>query len=265
MLQLENAGVTGAGCWMVRGVTLDLTPGALTALVGPNGSGKTTTLRMLAGLIAPSEGVVRFENRDLRDLSPRELARRVTYVPQDTHLDFEFTVREIVAMGRHAHLGRFQGEGTHDREIIQKAMERTDILHLANRAVTELSGGERQRVVIARSLATEAGVVLLDEPTASLDIAHALDILALCRSLAAEGKTICLAIHDLNAAARFADRVGLMAGGNLVAHGPSGEMFTPERIATVFGVDVQTAVTPDGARHYVFRRRNGQAAPERTA
>ena len=256
MLRLENAGVTGAGCWMVRAVTFELFPGALTALVGPNGSGKTTTLRLLAGLAAPSEGVVRFEGRDLRELSPRELARRVTYVPQDTHLDFEFTVREIVAMGRHAHLGRFQGEGPHDREVIENAMERTDIRHLAGRSVTELSGGERQRVVIARSLATEAGVVLLDEPTASLDIAHALDILALCRSLAAEGKTICLAIHDLNAAARFADRIGLMAGGSLVAYGLSGEIFTPERIASVFGVSVQTAVTPDGSPHYVFRRRN---------
>lgn len=265
MLQLENAGVTGAGCWMVREVTLQLAPGALTALVGPNGSGKTTTLRMLAGLVAPSEGTVRFEGRDLRDLSPRELARRVTYVPQDTHLDFDFTVREIVAMGRHAHLGRFQSEGTHDREVIQNAMERTDIQHLARRSVTELSGGERQRVVIARSLATEAGVVLLDEPTASLDISHALDILALCRSLAEEGKTICLAIHDLNAAARFADKIGLMAGGSLVALGAAEEIFTPERIASVFGVGVQTAVAPDGSSHYVFRRENGQAAPERTA
>lgn len=257
MLQLENAGVIGAGCWMVRDVTFQLAPGALTALVGPNGSGKTTTLRLLAGLIMPSEGTVRLDDRNVRDFAPRDLAKRVTYVPQDTHLDFEFTVREIVAMGRHAHLGRFQGEGAHDREIIRQAMERTDIQRLANRSVTELSGGERQRVVIARSLATEADAVLLDEPTASLDIAHALDILALCRSLAAEGKAICLAIHDLNAAARFADRIGLMAGGSLVALGPSEEIFTPERVASVFGVAVQTAVTPDGSRHFVFRRGDG--------
>ncbi len=257
MLELENAGVTGVGCWMVRGVGLTLHPGTLTALVGPNGSGKTTTLRLLAGLLKPSEGRVLGAGRDLSELPPRELAKRVTYVPQDTHLDFEFTVREIVAMGRHAHLGRFQPEGAHDREVIRRALERTDVLHLAERSVTELSGGERQRVVIARSLATEAGVLLLDEPTASLDIAHALDILALCRSLAAEGKTLCLAIHDLNAAARFADRVGLMAGGSLVADGTPDDIFTPDRIASVFGVSVEPAVAADGTTHYVFRRSPG--------
>ncbi|MEJ7710913.1 MAG: ABC transporter ATP-binding protein, partial [Pyrinomonadaceae bacterium] len=152
--------------------TVVLRPGQLTALVGPNGSGKTTLLRLLAGLWQPSQGRATLDDEDLRKLSRRVIAQRVSFVPQDTHLSFDFTVRETIAMGRHPYLGRFESEGARDREAISDAMERSDVAHLAHRLVTELSGGERQRVVIARSLATRAGAILLDEPTANLDVAH---------------------------------------------------------------------------------------------
>ncbi|MEJ7617964.1 MAG: ABC transporter ATP-binding protein [Pyrinomonadaceae bacterium] len=171
-LALHDAGVKIEDRWLARHATLELHPRQLTVLIGPNGSGKTTLLRLLAGLWHPTEGRGTLDGADLRSLGRRFVAQRVSFVPQDTHLAFDFTVRETIAMGRHPYLGRFEREGTDDREAISEAMTRADVAHLAKRVVTELSGGERQRVVIARSLATRARVILLDEPTANLDIAR---------------------------------------------------------------------------------------------
>ena len=218
-LQLRGAGVRVENRWLVRGASLVLHAGSLTAFVGPNGSGKTTLLRLLGGLWQPTEGRVLLDDDDLHLIRRRELARRISFVPQDTHLAFAFTVRDVVMMGRHPHLGRFERERDADCRACMEAMERADVAHLARRLVTELSGGERQRVIIARSLATETDAILLDEPTANLDIRHALDILDLCRTLADEGKTIGLAIHDLNLAARCANQVALVCAGRIFAAG----------------------------------------------
>ena len=163
----------------------------------------------------------------------RALARAVALVPQDTHIAFAFSVREIVAMGRHAHLGRFEREGPADREAIAQAMARADVTAIADRDATGLSGGERQRVLIARSLATDASHLLLDEPTASLDVAHALDVLALCRRLADEGHAVAVALHDLNLARRFATDAVLLRAGR------------------------RGRVRPDRARPHAGRRRRG--------
>jgi iron complex transport system ATP-binding protein len=251
-LELHGAGVEIEGRWLVRAASLALRPGRLTALVGPNGSGKTTLLRMFAGLWQPSEGTVTLDGRDLRTIGRRELARRVAFVPQDTHIEFAFTVRDVVAMGRHPHLGRFEREGPKDRRCIDEAMARADIKHLADRLVTELSGGERQRVVIARSLATEADAILLDEPTANLDIAHALAVLGLCRKLADDGKTVALAIHDLNAAARYATQVALVSAGCVIACGPPDEVLTDAAIQKVFGVRAERAIVAGGETMFLF-------------
>jgi iron complex transport system ATP-binding protein len=227
------------------------------ALIGPNGSGKSTLLRLLAGVWAPSEGTVTLDGAPLPRRRRRELARAVTLVPQDTHVAFAFSVREIVAMGRHAHLGRFDREGAADREAIARAMARADVAALADRDATALSGGERQRVLIARSLATEARHLLLDEPTASLDVAHALDVLALCRRLADEGHAVAVALHDLNLARRFATDAVLLRGGAVVAAGPAADVLTPAAVGEVFDVDVSVARTGDrdGGGIYVFSRR----------
>lgn len=253
-LALHDAGVKIEDRWLVRHATLELHPQQLTALVGPNGSGKTTLLRLLAGLWHTSEGRGTLDNADLRSLGRRFVARRVSFVPQDTHLAFDFTVRETIAMGRHPHLGRFEREGPCDREAIAEAMARADVAHLAERAVTELSGGERQRVVIARSLATRAGAILLDEPTANLDIAHALDVLDLCQQLTAEGTTICVALHDLNLAARYAAQAVLLSGGSIIAAGPPDEVLTNAAIAAVFGVRAERAALASGESIFLFRR-----------
>lgn len=253
-LELHNAGLKLDGRWIVRDITLALGSGRLLALAGPNGSGKSTLLRLLGGLWRTSVGAALLDGQPLDRLPRRRVARSLAYTPQDTHLDFAFTVREVVAMGRHAHLGRFQAEGDQDRAAVREALRRADVAHLAERFVTELSGGERQRVLIARSLATEAPIILLDEPTASLDIAHALAVLELCRALTGEGKAIAIALHELNLAARFADDVALLNDGRLVAHGPAATVLLPETIGAVFGVQAVPATTATGQRAFVFNR-----------
>jgi iron complex transport system ATP-binding protein len=261
-LELLKAGIRAEGRWLVRGATLQLSEGSLTALVGPNGSGKTTLLRLLAGLWQPSEGRVLLDGCELGRLPRRELARRVAYTPQDTHIEFAFTVRDVVTMGRHPHLGRFEREGAGDRRAVLAAMEQADCLHLADRLVTELSGGERQRVVIARSLATEAQMILLDEPIANLDIRHALETLELCRALVKEGKTVALALHDLNLAARYATEVVLVSAGHIVAAGAPAEVITGGRIQAVFGVHTEPARTATGEVMLFFQ--HGERAERET-
>lgn len=253
-LELRAAGLEIEGHWLVRGASFNLRPGRVTTLIGPNGSGKTTLLRLLGGLWRPTEGSALLDGHDLRLTGRRELARQIAFTPQDTHLAFSFTVRDVVAMGRHPHLGRFEREKECDKIAIIEAMERADVAHLADRPVTELSGGERQRVVIARSLATEAGTILLDEPTANLDIAHALDVLELCRKLAGEGKSIALAIHDLNLARRYASEVILVSGGRVVATGAPDEVLSDAAIQSVFGVRAERALGQTGEIIFLFHR-----------
>lgn len=253
-LELRQAGIKIDNRWLVRDATLELAPQSLTALTGPNGSGKTTLMRLLSGLWSASAGDVMLDDKSINSYKRRDLARRIAFTPQDTHLGFAFTVRDVVGMGRHPHLRRFEREGAHDRQAIHAAMHRADVLHLAERFVTELSGGERQRVVIARSLATEAEALLLDEPVANLDIGHALDILELCRELAREGKTILIALHDLNLAARYAGEVVLMSQGRILAAGASGRVLTDEAIARVFGVHTTRTHTPNGETALHFHR-----------
>jgi iron complex transport system ATP-binding protein len=256
-LRAEGVGLAIGGRWLVRDATLAVAPGQFVALVGPNGSGKSTLLRLLAGIWAPSAGAVTLDGRPVGRLRRRELARAVTLVPQDTHIAFPFSVRELVAMGRHAHLGRFDREGAADRDAIARGLARADVAALADRDATTLSGGERQRVLIARSLATEARHLLLDEPTASLDVAHALDVLALCRRLADDGHAVAVALHDLNLARRYATDAALLRGGAVIAAGPAAQVLTPAAVGDVFGVDVAVARIGDADTDgvYVFSKR----------
>ncbi len=256
-LAVDRGGLSIGGRWLVRGATVRVEPGRLVALLGPNGSGKSTLLRLLAGVWAPTEGSVALDGEPLARVPRRLLARAVALVPQDTHIAFAFSVREIVAMGRHAHLGRFERERPADQAAIAQAMARADVAGIAERDATELSGGERQRVLIARSLATEARHLLLDEPTASLDVAHALDVLALCRRLADDGHAVAVALHDLNLARRFATDAVLLREGVVAASGPIEEVLTPAAVGEVFGVAVTiaTAAPPETGAVYVFSRR----------
>jgi iron complex transport system ATP-binding protein len=253
-LSAHGVGVQRGGRWTLRNVSLSIDAGSVLGLVGPNGSGKSTLLRCLAGLWTATEGSVELQGIPLTQLKRNAVARRVTYVPQDTVMEFEFTVREAVAMGRYPHRGRFERETEEDRQATAAALDRADITVLGDRSVTQLSGGERQRVLIARSLATRAGVLLLDEPTANLDVDHGLDVLELCRSLADDGHAVVIATHDLNAVWRYADRVALLDAGRITAIGNPEAVLTPQNVQQTFRVQSEMLVASDGSRQLLFNR-----------
>jgi iron complex transport system ATP-binding protein len=253
-LSAHSIGLCRLNRWILREISIDLKPGSVVALVGPNGSGKSTLLRCLAGLWRTTEGQVTLGSKPLDQLSRGEVARHITYVPQEMRLEFEFSVREIVLMGRYPHRRRFERETSEDRKAADEALELCDVAHLAERPVTLLSGGERQRVLIARSLATLAPILLLDEPTASLDIDHSLDVLDLCYSLTSSGRTVVIATHDLNAVCRYVDQVALLESGRLVALGDPKAVLTDENLERTFRVRTETLVSSDGTPLLLFRR-----------
>jgi iron complex transport system ATP-binding protein len=235
LLTAQNISFAYDGRPILQGVSLDVEAGEFVGLIGANGSGKTTLLRTLLGLLSAS-GAVRLYGDLLKSLERREVARRATMAPQDTRVDFAFTSREIVAMGRTPYLGRLTPEGVADKEAISRAMRETGVEGLAERPVTELSGGERQRVHLARALAQETRVMLLDEPTANLDLAHQYEALELVREFARSGGAALAAIHDLSLAARFCDRLLLLSEGRIVADGRPAEVITESNLAHYFSL-----------------------------
>ena len=215
------------------GVTVDVQRGRMTALIGPNGAGKSTLLQILLGTLAPVAGAVEFDAEPLAAWSRRDLARAIGVVPQG-ETEPLFSVREIVAMGRYPHLGPWQRERAGDIAAIERAMARCDVLAFADRWLATLSGGERQRVRLARALAQEPRVLVLDEPTTHLDIRHEMATFELLRALRAEGTTIVLATHNLNLAARYADTLILLHHGRVIARGLPGAVLTAARVSDVY-------------------------------
>jgi iron complex transport system ATP-binding protein len=235
---------SGAARPALDGVTLSIPSGCLTAVLGPNGSGKSTLLRALLGVRAPSTGTATLGERDVSAWDRRELARAVGVVAQSETVAFPITVREMVAMGRFPHRGPLRSEGWRDREAIDKALARCDIGDLRNRQVTTLSGGELQRVRIARALAQEPQALVLDEPTASLDLRHEMSILKLLRDWTDGGMTVLLITHQLNLAARFADRMIILDRGHVAAEGTPSEVFSREILERVYGWPVRVDEDP---------------------
>lgn len=226
------------------GVTLSIAAGACTALLGPNGSGKSTLLRVLLGTLKPAAGEVRFQDRPLAGWRRDNLARAVGVVPQGEEAPFPTTARELVAMGRYPHLGPWRREGEADRAAILRAMRTCDVAELAPRPVATLSGGERQRVRLARALAQEAPTLALDEPTQALDVSHEMAIFELLRDLGRAGKTVLLVTHNLNLAARYADRLILLDRGRVAAVGTPAEVLTRETVERVYGWPVRVVPHP---------------------
>lgn len=217
-------------------------PGEVLGILGPNGSGKSTLLRALAGVREPQGGAVRLDGIDLADLSRRERARKIALVPQETRISFPLTARELVLLGRSPHTGPFGWEGGEDFRVADAAMERTATRELATRPVEELSGGERQRVVLARALAQEPRVLLLDEPTAYLDLRHTVVLLDLARDLArSEGVALAIVLHDLNLASMYCDRLLLLDGGRAHASGRPEEVLRYEDLCQVYGTELYVA------------------------
>jgi iron complex transport system ATP-binding protein len=222
----------------LRDVTVTVPQGSIVGLLGPNGCGKTTLLRLLSGMLSPQQGRITLKGRPLADLARRDIARSVAHVPQETHATFDFTVLDIVLMGRYPHLGAFELEGPADLEIARGAMHATGTADLERRPFASLSGGEKQRVVIAAALAQASDVMLLDEPTASLDLAYQIEVASIVRRLNRErGTTMVLSTHDLNLASAVCDEIVLLRDGVVQGHGPTAQTITAEHIRTTFGVD----------------------------
>jgi len=239
---------------VLRSVDLTLARGDLVALVGTNGSGKTTLLRLLTGVLRPDAGVVRFEGRPVAAWRRLDLARRVAVLPQQLDLPVGFRVAELVGMGRAPHARRLFASTEADERAVARALADADALELADRFAEELSGGERQRLLVAMALAQEPDLLLLDEPTLHLDLAHQVALLAAIRRLRDQrGLTVLAVLHDLNLAAAFAPRVAILDDGRIVADGPPAEVLTPDLVRRVFGVQVDEARTADGRRHLALR------------
>ena len=233
-VDIDDVSVSLGGARVLESVSLTVEPGRFVGLVGPNGAGKTTLLRTINGRVDPDAGSVEIGGRPVASRSSRSIARQVATVPQRTELAFPFPVRAIVEMGRFPHRSRL-GLADPGADRIEWAMERTGIADLADRPVTETSGGERQRVLLARALAQDAPVLLLDEPTASLDVNHQVRTLDLVRELVdGEGRTAVAAIHDLELAARFCDELVLLAGGEVRAAGSPGSVLTEASVEAAF-------------------------------
>ena len=235
----------------VDDVSLDVAPGMRLGILGPNGSGKTTLLKLLGGVLAPDAGCVTLDGVALPALGRRAVARRIAMVPQDTHPAFDYTALELVLMGRYPHLGAFEVEGAADLAIAAQALAATGTAEFTGRAYSTLSGGERKRVGIASALAQQAEVLLLDEPTASLDPGFQIEIAVLLRRLHGErGIGLVLSTHDLNLAASLCDTLLLMRDGRVVAAGPTADVLTPDAVADIYGIDAEIAYHR-GAGHLV--------------
>ena len=221
---------------LLEGVDLHADRGQLVGLIGPNGAGKSTLLRAISGILNYREGTIRLDGDDLKSLSSRDIAAGLALIPQIAPYTHGFTSIELVLMGRYPHLGRFQIEGKEDDRIARDSMRLTRTEQFADRTLDTLSGGERQRVFVSRALAQQPRVLLLDEPTSNLDVFHQLKVLDLVRKLVDGGLTAVAAIHDLNMAARYCDRLVLLKGGRVLAEGSPEEVLVPETIQSAFGV-----------------------------
>src|SRR5437867_9153050 len=225
--------------WVLRDFSLDVREGEILGIIGPNGSGKTSLLKLMAGLLQPRVGRLSLRGQDVSTLDARALARQVAVVPQEHHVLFPFTVAEVVLMGRFVHQNGWGWESPEDLRIARAVLQVMDLEPLVDRTFQELSGGERQRTIIARALAQQAPILLLDEPTAFLDINHQLDIYALLQDLNRNrGVTVVVVSHDLNLASQHCDRLVLLREGRVYQSGAPEHVVTPEHIRTVYGCDV---------------------------
>lgn len=237
-LAIDNLTLAYGHTTVISGMSFGVNKGEMLGLIGPNGSGKSTLIKAISHVLKPKSGRIMLDGADISGISRPEMARHVGVVPQTPILPSSFSAFEIVLMGRNPHLGLLRYESEKDMEITYRAMERTGTLRFAERRIGELSGGEIQRVVIARVLAQQPETILLDEPTANLDISHQLEILDLIKNLCTGNHlTVVITVHDLNLAAQYCDRLLLINNGTLHALGKPHEVITTENIRVVYGTD----------------------------
>jgi iron complex transport system ATP-binding protein len=246
-LRFENLAFERGGQTLFKDVEFETSAGEVVGLVGRNGVGKTTLLRLAQGLLAPSVGRILLGDESVSTLSRRQLAQGIALVPQDMHVPFPFRVGELVLMGRAPHQPMVGLESESDVELAMNALARLGIEHLADRSITTLSGGERQLVLFARALVQDPDVLLLDEPTAFLDLRHRVEVLREIRAFARSGRSALIVSHDLSLAARSCDRIVLLAPGRVAAVGRPADVLTQDNLRMAFGIETFTFAGPDGA------------------
>lgn len=252
LLKIKNISFSYESVKALENVDFEAKDGEVLGIIGPNGSGKTTLLRCINRVLNPKVGTVLIDEKDISKLDRREIARKIGVVPQHSTI-FPFTVFEVVLMGRFPHMKTFGGEKLNDFKVVKNAMELTGTLHLSQRLIDELSGGEMQRVMIARALAQEPDVLLLDEPTLHLDVNYQLEVSELVRKITEEKRLIVILVsHDLNLAARYCDKLILLNSGKIHSIGSVSEVLTPEKIKGVYHVDVEVKYHPLTKSHNII-------------
>lgn len=227
---------------IVKNVSLKTSENSFVALLGPNGSGKSTLLRSIYRVLKPSEGIILFDGKDSMNISNKKLAKDLAVVSQFNHLNFDFTVREIVMMGRTPHLTMFQTESSQDHEIVDSALDNVGMKEYGDRSYASLSGGEKQRIMLARAIAQEPKLLILDEPTNHLDVRYQLQILSIVKGL---GVNVLAALHDLTLASQFCDYIYLLKDGEIDSHGKPEEVLTKETIKRVYHIDCEILKAPN--------------------
>jgi iron complex transport system ATP-binding protein len=245
VLTLKDVSFNYGRAWALRGVNLRIHGSEIVGILGPNGSGKTTLLKLIDGILTPHQGEVLVRRRSLLALSRAEIAKELAMVSQENHFRFEFSVLEVVLMGRFPHLGKLQFEGDRDIQVALSALEATHSRELAERSIHRISGGEKQRVLIARALAQEPRVILMDEPTAFLDLKYKREIFQLISSLSADkGLAVIVVTHDVDLSAQYCHRLVLMKDGEIYRAGDAASVITPDNIQTVYGCPVVVDTNP---------------------
>ena len=259
-LRFEDLSVELGGRTILEEIDFEVQPGEVVGLVGRNGVGKTTLLRVASGILTANAGRVLLGGESVAHMSRRRLARRIALVPQDLHVPFPFRVGELVLMGRAPHQPLLGLESDRDVGLALRALDRFGIGHLAERGIETLSGGERQLVLFARALVQDPAILLLDEPTAFLDLKHRVEVLREVRAFARSGRSALIVSHDLSLAARSCDRVVLLGSGRVAGVGPPADVLTPGNLRVAFGIEVLTFPGPDGALVVVPELREGGEA-----
>ena len=245
ILTLKGVSYTYKQAWAVKGIDMEVHPGEILGILGPNGSGKSTVLKIMDGVLIPQEGDALLNGKPIKDLKRSELAREVAMVAQENHFRFTFSALEVVLMGRFPHLRRLQFEGERDLGIAMKALEETHALEMADRSIHELSGGEKQRVLLARALAQEPGVILLDEPTSFLDLKFKREIFQLISSLSLEkGLSVVVVSHDIDLVAQYCHRLVMLKDGSVYDTGEPEKIITEANIEAVYDCPVLVDINP---------------------
>lgn len=252
-LRIENLCFSyNDGEQVLNNINLSLGKGKFHTILGPNGSGKTTLLKAIARLHEATSGNIIIGNIDIKNMKSKTIAKTIAVVPQYTSVEFDFSVYDIVMMGRTPYIARFSNESISDEEVVKKAMERTNTWKLKDKSINALSGGERQRVIVARAIAQEAEIILLDEPISHLDIHHQIDILNNIRAMNNDGqRTIIAVLHDLNIAAAYSDNIILMHEGRIHSVGSPDEVLTPEAVKEIYDINVHIINDPEKNRPYI--------------